>query len=86
MGALVPRRIHFWGGDANLETLNVIVDMVKSVGFPIAMCMVFVYMWREEVKQHREESGEFAQAMRDTADAIAHNTQVIADLTTFISK
>lgn len=62
-----------------METITMIVEIVKSVGFPIAMCAALVYMWREEVRSHKEESTSFASALEA-------NTEVLRELKELIKK
>lgn len=66
-------------GSARMETITMIVEIVKSVGFPIAMCAALVYMWREEVRSHKEESTSFASALEA-------NTEVLRELKELIKK
>lgn len=56
-----------------MDTVQVIIDIIKTVGFPIAMCVALVYMWREEVKNHKDESASFAKALEA-------NTEVLRDI------
>jgi large-conductance mechanosensitive channel len=56
-----------------MDTIQIIVDIIKTVGFPIAMCVALVYMWREEVRSHKEESAAFAKALEA-------NTEVLRDI------
>lgn len=54
-----------------------VVDLINKVGFPIAMCCVFVYMWREEVANHKEESLRFAQALEENTEVMRRLSEVI---------
>lgn len=46
-----------------MEFLNLIVDVIKEVGFPIA-CVIFLF-WQnyQEQKAHKQESDEWVKAI-----------------------
>lgn len=51
--------------------MNEIVNMISSVGFPIAMCLIIMYFW----------NNQYAKAMQELRDTISRLTEVVADNT-----
>ena len=49
--------------------MNEIVNMISSVGFPIAMCLIIMYFW----------NNQYAKTMQDLRDTISRLTDVVAD-------
>lgn len=43
--------------------INVILQAITSVGFPIVMCIMLMYYIRETTTKHKEESDKFAEAL-----------------------
>ena len=43
--------------------INVILQAITSVGFPIVMCLMLMYYIRETTTKHKEESDKFADAL-----------------------
>ena len=48
-----------------------LVNMISSVGFPIAMCLVIMYFW----------NNQYTKAMQELRDTISRLTDVVADNT-----
>ena len=48
-----------------------IVNMISSVGFPIAMCLIIMYFW----------NNQYAKTMQELRDTISRLTDVVADNT-----
>lgn len=51
--------------------MNEIVNMISSVGFPIAMCLIIMYCW----------NNQYAKTMQELRDTISRLTEVVADNT-----
>ena len=43
--------------------MNVILQAITSVGFPIVMCLMLMWYVREISSKHKEESDKFAEAL-----------------------
>lgn len=43
--------------------MNVIIQAITSVGFPIVMCLMLMWYVREISTKHKEESDKFAEAL-----------------------
>lgn len=48
-----------------------IVNMITSVGFPIAMCLIIMYFW----------NNQYAKTMQELRETISRLTEVVADNT-----
>lgn len=53
--------------------MDVFIQMVSSVGFPIVMCVYTMYTMQKMNEQHREEVAKLSET-------IDNNTQAINDL------
>ena len=43
--------------------MNVILQAITSVGFPIVMCLMLMWYVREISSKHKEESDKFTEAL-----------------------
>ena len=48
-----------------------IANIISSVGFPIAMCLIIMYFW----------NNQYAKTMQDLRETISRLTDVVADNT-----
>ena len=48
-----------------------IANMISSVGFPIAMCLIIMYFW----------NNQYSKAMQELRETISRLTEVVADNT-----
>lgn len=48
-----------------------IVNMISSVGFPIAMCLIIMYFW----------NNQYSKTMQELRETISRLTDVVADNT-----
>lgn len=48
-----------------------IVNMISSVGFPIAMCLIIMFFW----------NSQYSKTMQELRDTISRLTDVVADNT-----
>jgi hypothetical protein len=56
-----------------METAQMIMTAISTVGFPIVMCAALFWKMDNQDKEHKEE-------MQKTAEAINNNTLVIREL------
>ena len=58
-----------------------IVNIIQSLGFPIACVCCMFAMWQKEVKSHDEEMESMRNALTEqtnaTTEALNNNTQVL---------
>ena len=55
--------------------MNDIVNMITSVGFPIAMCLLIMFFW----------NNQYSKTMQELRDTISRLTEVVADNTKAIA-
>lgn len=51
--------------------MSEITNMISSVGFPIAMCLIIMYFW----------NNQYSKAMKELRETISRLTDVVADNT-----
>ena len=56
-----------------MEYIDVIVQAISTIGFPIAMCLIMFYFLHKEQENHKEE-------MLELKNVIAQNNEVLASL------
>jgi len=63
-----------------------IVNVIQSLGFPIACVVAMFAMWQSEVKSHKEEMEQMRQTLEEqtaaTTQAITNNTVVLTKILT----
>lgn len=59
--------------------MDVLIQLISSVGFPIAMCVYTMYTMQKMNEQHREEVSKLSET-------INNNTQAINDLALKLTK
>ena len=52
-----------------------IVNMISSVGFPIAMCLIIMYFWNNHYSKTMQELRETISRL---TDVVADNTKALA--------
>lgn len=56
-----------------MEYADVIVQVISTVGFPVAMCLIMFWFLNKEQENHKTE-------MLELKDVIARNNEVLASL------
>lgn len=56
-----------------MEYADVIVQVISTVGFPIAMCLIMFWFLNKEQETHKQE-------MNDLKDVIGRNNEILAGL------
>ena len=61
--------------------MNDIINLVQSLGFPIACVVALFAMWQSEVKAHDEEMDKMRTALEEqsksTTEALNNNTVIL---------
>lgn len=69
-----------------MEGIDGIIQIVQSLGFPIACVIAMFAMWQKEVSSHREEMekirSSLAEQNKATVEALQGNTVVLAKILT----
>lgn len=55
--------------------MNEIVNMITSVGFPIAMCLLIMFFWNN---QYSDTMKELRNTISQLTDVVADNTKALA--------
>ena len=55
--------------------MSEITNMISSVGFPIAMCLIIMYFWNNQYSKAMQELRETISRLRDV---VADNTKALA--------
>ena len=56
-----------------MDTLQTVINLIKDLGFPIAVCIAMFWLNNKQVEQHKEE-------MTKITDALNNNTLALTEL------
>ena len=56
-----------------MDTLPTVINLIKDLGFPIAVCIAMFWLNNKQVEQHKEE-------MAKVTDALNNNTLALTEL------
>jgi hypothetical protein len=56
-----------------MDTLQTVINLIKDLGFPIAVCIAMFWLNNKQVEQHKEE-------MSKVTDALNNNTLALTEL------
>ena len=56
-----------------MDTLQTVINLIKDIGFPIAVCIAMFWLNNKQVEQHKEE-------MSKVTDALNNNTLALTEL------
>lgn len=56
-----------------MDTLQTVINLIKDLGFPIAVCIAMFWLNNKQVEQHKEE-------MVKVTDALNNNTLALTEL------
>ena len=56
-----------------MENIDVVVQAISTIGFPIVMCLIMFWFFNKEQENHKAE-------MLELKDVIARNNEVLAGL------
>lgn len=54
-----------------METITVISDLVQSIGFPIAMCILLFMQMNKQSERHTEETKVLAESLNNNTTALS---------------
>lgn len=46
-----------------MDQVNIIIQAISTVGFPIAMCVLLLWYVKTQTETHKEESEKFTEAL-----------------------
>ena len=53
-----------------MDTLQTIINLIKDLGFPIAVCIAMFWLNNKQVEQHKEEMAKLSEALNNNTLAI----------------
>lgn len=56
---------------------QVVMQAISTVGFPIVMCLILVYIVYKMNEQHKEEMNKMNEALNNNTLAIQHLTDML---------
>ena len=56
-----------------MDTSQTVINLIKDLGFPIAVCIAMFWLNNKQVEQHKEE-------MSKVTDALNNNTLALTEL------
>ena len=56
-----------------MDTLQTVINLIKDLGFPLAVCIAMFWLNNKQVEQHKEE-------MSKVTDALNNNTLALTEL------
>lgn len=62
-----------------MEYAEVITQVISTVGFPIAMCLIMFYFLHKEQESHKEEMKELREVISQNNEVLASLKQLLAD-------
>ena len=60
-----------------MENFNLIVQAISTVGFPIVICLIMIYILYQTEQSHKQEINEMMKALENNTIAINHLTDII---------
>ena len=54
-----------------METITVISELVQSIGFPIAMCILLFMQMNKQTEKHSEETKVLADSLNNNTTALS---------------
>lgn len=56
---------------------NAVLEAISTVGFPIVMCLILMYMVYKQGADHKEEMNQLQQSLNNNTLAIQHLTDML---------
>lgn len=56
---------------------QVVVNAISTVGFPIVMCIILLYMMNKQNEEHKEEMNKITESLNNNTLAIQHLTDLL---------
>ena len=60
-----------------MENFNLIMQAISTVGFPIVICLIMIYILYQTEENHKKEMSEMMKALENNTIAINHLTDII---------
>lgn len=53
-----------------MDEMTLITNLIGNIGFPIAMCIIMLKMWKDSITSHEEETKGFIKAIDNNTLAL----------------
>lgn len=62
---------------------QVILNAISTVGFPIVMCIILIYVVNKQNEEHKEEMSKITESLNNNTLVIQHLTDTITGINEF---
>ena len=62
---------------------QVILNAISTVGFPIVMCIILIYVVNKQNEEHKEEMSKITESLNNNTLVIQHLTDTITGINGF---
>ena len=59
---------------------QVIINAISTVGFPIVMCIILLYIVNKQNEEHKEEMSKIAESLNNNTLVIQHLTDTLTNV------
>ena len=59
---------------------QVIINAISTVGFPIVMCLILLYIVEKRNEEHKEEMAKITESLNNNTLVIQHLTDTITSI------
>ena len=59
-----------------MENFNLVLQAISTVGFPIVICLIMIYILYQTEENHKKEISEMMKALENNTIAINHLTDI----------
>ena len=59
---------------------QVIINAISTVGFPIVMCIILLYVVNKQNEEHKEEMAKITESLNNNTLVIQHLTDIITGI------
>ena len=59
---------------------QVIINAISTVGFPIVMCIILLYIVNKQNEEHKEEMSKITESLNNNTLVIQHLTDTISSI------
>lgn len=59
---------------------QVIINAISTVGFPIVMCLILLYVVNKQNEEHKEEMSKITESLNNNTLVIQHLTDTLSNV------
>ena len=53
--------------DAEIALLKAVMQVISSIGFPIAICLILLWFIKDMLEKHKDETNKFTESLNNNA-------------------